>query len=124
MSINKEAVKELVNVLRSGKYRQITGTLRDESDGRCCLGVACDVYKQLTGKGRWRRGVFTAGDSRSGVLPTAVQEYFGFNDANPVFLIENTLNPGFPVSFGAVSINDQLGYSFDMIANEVEDYYL
>jgi len=29
--------------LRSGKYKQGTGTLRDEFDNFCCLGVLCDV---------------------------------------------------------------------------------
>lgn len=32
-----------VRALRSGKYKQATGALRNE-DGFCCLGVLCDVY--------------------------------------------------------------------------------
>ena len=32
-----------VRALRSGKYEQATGALRNE-DGFCCLGVLCDVY--------------------------------------------------------------------------------
>ena len=31
-----------MTALRSGKYKQTTGTLADQ-DGHCCLGVACDL---------------------------------------------------------------------------------
>jgi hypothetical protein len=50
MSLTKEQVenrKKWVQALRSGKYRQGSGTLRRWVDGTetayCCLGVACDV---------------------------------------------------------------------------------
>lgn len=46
-----------VRALRSGKYKQATGALRNE-DGFCCLGVLCDVYdsdkwKEPTPKVDW-----------------------------------------------------------------------
>lgn len=41
-----------VEALRSGEYEQGFGRLR-QSDVYCCLGVACDVYKRLTGQGKW-----------------------------------------------------------------------
>ena len=37
-----------LEALRSGKYEQTQGTLRD-GDAFCCLGVLCD----LTGRGKW-----------------------------------------------------------------------
>lgn len=38
-----------VKALKSGKYKQTSGTLQDE-DGYCCLGVACKLYEKKTGK--------------------------------------------------------------------------
>lgn len=37
--MNTEAVAKLVAALRSGKYKQTDGALKD-GDGYCCLGVA------------------------------------------------------------------------------------
>jgi hypothetical protein len=36
-------VKEWVEALRSGEYNQITGRLRSQQDGFCCLGLLCDL---------------------------------------------------------------------------------
>jgi hypothetical protein len=41
-----------VSALRSGKYIQATGALRNE-DGFCCLGVLCDVYDS----DKWREPI-------------------------------------------------------------------
>lgn len=38
----KEQVLKWLEALRSGKYKQTTGTLQDEN-GFCCLGVACKI---------------------------------------------------------------------------------
>lgn len=48
-------IKAWVAALRSGDYLQGHGGLRDPvSVSRfCVLGVACDVYRQATGNGRW-----------------------------------------------------------------------
>lgn len=52
MSVNRDAIRKWVDALRSGEYEQGTGTLHP--DGQyCCLGVACEVYKQETGQGKW-----------------------------------------------------------------------
>jgi hypothetical protein len=41
-----------VDALRSDRYAQTTDALRWD-DGHCCLGVACDVYREATGSGQW-----------------------------------------------------------------------
>ena len=41
--MNSSIKQKWVSALRSGKYFQATGALRNE-DGFCCLGVLCDVY--------------------------------------------------------------------------------
>lgn len=44
--MNKK-VKELwVKALRSGDYKQGTGTLRDQNNNFCCLGVLCNIHAQ------------------------------------------------------------------------------
>lgn len=42
MKLNKKQFKTWINALRSGKYKQTTGTLQDTA-GYCCLGLACKV---------------------------------------------------------------------------------
>jgi hypothetical protein len=34
---------EWIEALRSGRYRQAEGVLKDEDGAFCCLGVACDL---------------------------------------------------------------------------------
>lgn len=52
--MKKEVAKAWVEALRSGKYKQGKGWLRQEEPGVeptfCCLGVLCD----LSGQGRWK----------------------------------------------------------------------
>jgi hypothetical protein len=51
-----------VEALRSGKYRQTTGNLREERTtrryGYCCLGVLCHVAGS-----KWRHGVPVLGET-------------------------------------------------------------
>lgn len=55
----KPAIKRRwLKALRSGKYKQGTGSLRD-GDGFCCLGVLCDVVKNDKAlKLNWEGGVW------------------------------------------------------------------
>lgn len=48
MSVNKDHMRKVTEAMRSEKYRQTTGALRDEK-GFCALGVASDV----SGLGQW-----------------------------------------------------------------------
>jgi len=84
-----ENIKKLVTALKSGEYEQTTGALRKES-GFCCLGVACDIYHNETGFGKWIDGdigwSFEIGEDRDmALLPDDVAEYFGWNARNPFF---------------------------------------
>lgn len=78
-----EAEAKLVAALRSGKYTQTKGRLRDDK-GYCCLGVACDVL----GKGEWIAKDFryvyrvSPDDSSHVVLPTAIQNMLGWTANN------------------------------------------
>ena len=49
----KQARELLVKALRSGKYRQTTGTLcgiENKEFSYCCLGVACELYNEYHAK--------------------------------------------------------------------------
>ena len=102
-------VAEWVAALRSGKYSQTTGTLRDEV-GFCCLGVACDLSDPEgwvdIGQPEFRF-VYNREDSQlqeRSYLPPHIREQLGVNN-----LLEITL----------VEMNDN-GKSFEEIADYIE----
>lgn len=106
-------VRAWVNALRSGKYTQATGKLRDEY-GMCCLGVACDVWdnkgwKQI--EGRW---YFWAEDVS---LPPEIRDFLGANHSE-IYLNNNTENEVLS------HYNDNVGLTFDEIADMIEEAYL
>lgn len=80
---NKARIRKWVDALRTQKYKQTSGALREVQSGKahyCCLGVACEVFRlamKEEGKGYiWLEdGTKFLGDS--GVLPQEVQDWFG-----------------------------------------------
>ena len=74
--------------LRSGEYRQTTGTLRDSAGAFCCLGVLCDLAAKQ-GIGQWDNplgdtATFIVDDMRTiEYLPVPVQEWAGVERPNP-----------------------------------------
>lgn len=48
--MNEELKQKWIEALRSGKYKQGHGQLRDLDNRYCCLGVLCDVQGR-----KWRR---------------------------------------------------------------------
>jgi hypothetical protein len=87
--------------LRSGTFQQAKGTLKRDSDGRqsyCCLGVACEVVRQVTGRGQWEGAgsnfikpgfVDSIGHKEFTVMPRQVYTALGLVSPNPV-LVEFT----------------------------------
>ena len=123
---NKENIQKWVDALRSGKYKQTTGTL--SLDGSfCCLGVACDI----SGIGEWDSGVLENetvdyitvdknGNTQfdDSILPTNISEWLGTATCNPV------LDIGDEESCEATELNDTMHYTFDEIADAIERTYL
>ncbi len=67
MTLTKKLKTRWIKALRSGKYKQTTGSLKD-CTGFCCLGVLCD----LVDKTNWREGQygeFSYGTSKTGYMP-------------------------------------------------------
>lgn len=114
--------KELVEALRSGKYKQGQDALRLD-DTYCCLGVACD----LSGLGTWESSGLLPGARKTmyryltynTVLPGEVMNYYGF------LYPEGTLTQtGLTKADGLsnetlIGMNDS-GQSFETIAEFIE----
>jgi len=108
----KSRIKKLIAALRSGKYRQTTGALR-KGNRFCCLGVACEVHRKATGKGRWRhiQGNWEYKKEIS-LLPTDVSKWFGIT-RDPLL--------GGP---SAASLNDMDKADFPYIADQFEKTFI
>jgi hypothetical protein len=108
----------LVEALRSGRYTQTQGVLRD-GDAFCCLGVACDI----SGLGRWRGmgasnsyGYVTAATNaeHTGILPIAVRDWLGWENTAPSIQV-----PDQPGRIKLDHLND-VGLTFEQIADLIE----
>ena len=126
--------KKWIAELRSGRRVQITGTLRGRTDdgevGECCLGVACD----LSDVGEWTPfGDYEPheGSPNDATLPLAVARWLGldiaveFDDGiDPYFDIPDVYldrsRGGLPYIVTCASANDDLGLTFDQIADLAE----
>lgn len=101
--------KKWVKALRSGKYKQTNGKLRDER-GFCCLGVACEVVGMKAQKNR--HGEYLYG-KQFGITPETARRAIKLRNSN------GTPCSG-DVSFSLTELNDEKGYSFSQIADVLE----
>ena len=111
----KQVYKKWLKSLRSGKYQQAKGCLReieenDDGDqvvkGFCCLGVLQDIAVK-DGGGEWDVGPCYLGNPQSymGTPRQQILDYLQLDDDAVEHLID---------------MNDQEGASFDEIADEIE----
>jgi hypothetical protein len=117
-------VKKLwVEALRSGNFQQ--GSEQLYKNGRyCCLGVLCELHRQVTGRGKWSSTPSACGgftyqtekDESGAVLPMEVREWAGLDEANPV-LAEAKLPS---VQQVATFLNDGQQLGFPGIADYIE----
>lgn len=81
----KKSVKTAwIKALRSGKYKQGPGQLR-EGNNFCCLGVLCDLYSKKKGV-KWEKSIDNTMqiDGATGVLPFNVMNWAGLSSSNPI----------------------------------------
>lgn len=111
------------DALRSGKYRQGQGALREKdpaggADKFCCLGVACDVYRENGGaleeiiEGDFGTIVAyrdSGGHTNTGVLPKDVRDWLDITASG-------TLNHG-----GSLTQMNDNGYTFEQLATVIEE---
>ena len=113
--MNARIKRKWVTALRSGKYVQGRGFLRDEDDGYCCLGVLCSIFA----KEKSKLGVkFVREDDKTwsfmgsgSTLPLVVEEWAELDHTDP------TIGPS-----TAVGLNDDQSRSFKYIARMIEKY--
>lgn len=122
--MKKEIKDKWVEALRSGKYKQGSGQLRQD-DCFCCLGVLCDIYIKTTNTGKWEpilnsegQFVFSVNkaESETGVLTESVSSWSGLGEeksGNPSIKINGVFHSTL------ASLNDN-GISFKKIADLIE----
>jgi hypothetical protein len=108
--MNENIKRKWVKALRSEKYKQWQGQLRDVK-GYCCLGVLCDIAPKKVG--RWCADddkIFMSSDKDSSIeFPTkAVKKWAGL-----------TMRQCKQLSH----LNDNNRWSFEQIADHIERKY-
>jgi len=133
--MSKELIKTWVEALRSGKYEQGTFVLRSKDDKFCCLGVLCDVVKDLVGLD-WEKNTSTyiIGNSEA-ILPLSVVNCLGDVIAHDERILIPKTNSKLQEYLGdkidaiikqttLVALNDYYHLSFDQIADVLEEEFL
>ena len=109
--MRKELKEKWLEALRSGKYKQGRGDLRNVDDEFCCLGVLCDI----SGQGEWGTKLmiqkapycYGQGDEwQHCALPPFMKKF-----TNLPMNTEETL----------FNLNDKRGLSFHEIADWIEE---
>ncbi len=131
MKMNPVVKTLWVHALRSGEYKQGIGALRRVRSGEslyCCLGVLCEVAVEagVTGPPVFNRNAIT-------LEPDDGLYLFDGNDAFPpdsveawaelpnqlVLEVEHSDELG-PVKRGLITMNDDMGLTFEEIADLIE----
>ena len=103
--IDGETEKKWVEALRSGKYKQGTGCLRSKDDEFCCLGVLADVV-----------------NSSNWVLRDGGINAYGWLtykcDLPDRLIPDGSINN---LQIILMEMNDEIGYSFERIADWIEE---
>jgi hypothetical protein len=96
----KSLIRQWVEALRSGRYRQTKGSLKKSwYNEYCCLGVACRVL------GKSSSAIIKMNDENDGGLDEATQQTLGINERTVTTLIR---------------ANDSDGLDFKQIARKIE----
>lgn len=111
-----ENQRKWVDALRSGEFKQTTGSLQD-GDAYCCLGVACVVAERegLPIKRRELSQEIIGGDMSC--QPASISEWLGIREENGQHEHDETFS-----SDTLVDLNDQEEMTFPEIADHIEKY--
>jgi hypothetical protein len=138
--MDAEIKSRWITALRSGDYEQTHRRLADR-DGYCCLGVLCEIAVQdqvvFSSTGPSGIKVYTSKlnslDIEEAIPPTAVKDWAGLPDQNPIFLFQadrlpagtydSTYVTDGKVSVSLSALNDSFGFTFDMIADVIEENF-
>jgi len=90
--VNAELKAKWLEALRSGKYDQTSGHLRD-GNSFCCLGVLCNIFNEAgwdrsEGPYEWSFGEGPDERREVGVLPSNFRNTYGIDSGTETRLIE------------------------------------
>lgn len=112
-----------LTALRSGEYPQITGVLHND-EGFCCLGVLSELAHKdgVVTRTRTNDDYYAYGSEKAaGVLPAEVINWAGLEEPVPVVLLTLRQDAGDEVVYGLADLNDGEGWTFDEIADVIEE---
>lgn len=113
MEQEQSLVKKWLDALRSGKYKQGLGRLRNVYNEFCCLGVLCDIVDNS----QWQAPkpgmpyYSYSPEGSTAIPPLAIRKLLGMLSSQP---INNVVNYSY-----FMWLND-LGQNFTEIAKEIE----
>jgi hypothetical protein len=135
--MNREIRDECVKRLRSGKYKQGMGHLRNRDNEYCCLGVLCEIavekgiinmtVNEFSGYPLYGKDIKT-----NSFLPREVREWADMRSENGRI---ESLDDLHPTTIGKIerdtkytsstslSILNDTGHSFDIIADVIEQLF-
>ena len=107
-----ENARAWVAALRSGEYEQGKGALHPTKNTYCCLGVACELYRQAKG-GKWQPDGdgFTFQDNTK-VLPPRVRVWLGLSFSTGSYPMG--------IVFESLAAQNDGGSTFSEIADVIE----
>jgi hypothetical protein len=137
MSVNVDRMRLLVAELRSGNWKQTTGTLTaNRGDGlrHCCLGVATEVairggcgVTRTQPNGQAGRYIYVnteranPGLGETNYLHPRVRDWYGLDTQDPQLIVGVR---GLPEYGTATQLNDAANWSLSQIADAFEKTFL
>lgn len=140
--MKKEIMKKWIKALRSGKYKQGQGTLkqynRKGEAQHCCLGVLCELYNQEMKKNKKKTlpekicnnnydfdNGYTRFGNKTDDLPKEVMKWSGINNSLGTIKKEETWFGNYKVSSSSETLADlnDSGRKFKTISNIIEKNY-
>lgn len=106
-----------VDALESGEFEQCQYSLK-KGDSYCCLGVACEIYRRETGKGKWEKDEFILNSNPIEFfidnLPLAVRDWLGLSGRIGTYELDGDKSPE-----RCLSEDNDTGASFIAIAKTI-----
>jgi len=138
--MRKDVAKKWIKALRSGKYKQGEGFLKQynkkNQERYCCLGVLCELYNDIMKKNHKKTlKSYTKEHSDYGVegngyvvfnnkgqsLPSVVKRWAGIKDETGEFVCQRKDRHGTFEEYQNLSILNDSGHKFSTIADFIEN---
>lgn len=121
--MNKGIKAKWVAALRSGKYEQTHGALRDGDKGFCCMGVLCNLHAIANPKFAAKQKDPYTYDGKQGLPSRTVTDWAGISETERVKyeLAGEDVLVSYKGNLKRLSaLNDEYRLSFKQIANIID----